>query len=153
VEARRRACDVARAEPGDSWLVDEKVSTGCIHGPQHDGTARCWPWKWTEGAGRRRGGGSPVSRRRGGGGLPVADNRRWSGQNATAGRGDGGALYTCAHGERVMGWLRRGVERMVALGQRARACVGVERSVGGQRQGLAWKRRRKGFCSYVGIGW
>jgi hypothetical protein len=64
--ARRRARDVAWAKPGDGWLVDVKVSMGRIHGPRCDDAARCWPWKRTEGVGRRRGRSSPPQRRRDG---------------------------------------------------------------------------------------
>jgi hypothetical protein len=51
-----------------------------------------------------------------------------------------------------MGWLRHVVQHTAALKQREHARVGAERSKGGQRQGLAWRRRRNGFSSYIGVG-
>jgi hypothetical protein len=67
-------------------------SSGEAPGPAHE-DGKWVRWLGTDGV-------AEIEVRRGGGGLPVADNRRWSGRNATGGRGDGGALYTCAHGER-----------------------------------------------------
>jgi hypothetical protein len=64
----------------------------------------------------------------------------------------GGLLYARARRERVMGWLGRDVQCTATLRQREHACTGAERSEGGQRPGLAWRRHRKGFRLYVGVG-
>jgi hypothetical protein len=71
-----------------------------------------------------------------GGGLPEADRRRWRKRNAT---GRGHPLYACARIERVMGWLRRSMQRTTLLRQPECACAGAECSEGGQRQGPAWR--------------
>jgi hypothetical protein len=172
---------------------------GRIHGPRCDDAVRCWPWKQTEGVGRRRGRSSPAQRRRGGspagkvgvqwlgkqlrapaklldmhtrtenecggsasttwqeqrrGVTVVPYRRRIRGAGADEMQRAGGhLLYMRALRDRVKGWLGHGVQRTVVLEQRERACTGVEHSEGGQWQGLARTRHRKGFCSYVSVKW
>jgi hypothetical protein len=57
--ARSRARDTVWAEPGDSSLVDRKVSMGRIHGPRR---GKVLALELIEGVGRRRSGGSPAGK-------------------------------------------------------------------------------------------